>query len=181
MLLWVDLETTGLDPAKDAILEIALLVTDNELNEVYAESHVLPFDLSTAGAIDPYVVKMHGSNGLWDVCLAAKQDGHDSADVYYSVLTSMHRFTEPRTTPICGSTVAFDRAFLRHHADFVEKHFSHRNLDVSVFGELAARWYPEVWVNRPSPGNNAHRALADIRQSIALLKYWRATILREDL
>lgn len=181
MLLWIDLETTGLDPQKDAILEVALLVTDNELNEVHAESHVLPFDLATAGAVNSYVVEMHGNNGLWDACLAAKQDRRDPADTYCSVLESMRRYTESKTTPICGSTIAFDRAFLRQHAPFVEAHFSHRNLDVSVLGEVAARWAPEVWSKRPRPGDDAHRALPDIRGSVELLKYWRSTVLHEDL
>ncbi len=183
VLLWVDLETTGLDPVKDAILEIALLVTDNDLHEVYAENHVLPFDLEAEVAggrkVDPYVLEMHRKNDLWTACAAALPDLNATdaaAEIFCRVLDSVRRFTEPRTTPICGSTVAFDRGFLKVHAPALERHFSHRNLDVSVVGELAARWYPEVWEKRPR--GDAHRALPDIRGSVELLRYWRGSVLR---
>lgn len=197
MLLWIDLETTGLDPAKDAILEVALVVTDNELDEASMPcgecsehvtepavfSSVIGFDRGAhPNAIDPYVLKMHTKNDLWQACeSAAGDDDYALASVEEKLLALARRFCEAKTTPICGSTIAFDRAFLKVHMPRIEAHFSHRNLDVSVLGELASRWAPEVWAKRPRPGADAHRALADVRGSIELLKYWRSTILHEDL
>lgn len=180
MLTWIDLETTGFDERKGLILEIALVVTDNDLNELHAESHVLPFELDADPAfkVDPYVRAMHDKNGLWVDCGTAWRENIDPTEVYVSVLNSLRRFTERGTTPICGSTVAFDRKFLRSHAPAVEAHFSHRNFDVSVIGEVAKRWYPEAYEKRPRPGEDAHRALADIRGSVELMKYWRGTVLR---
>jgi len=98
--------------------------------------------------------------------------GDDASEIYIKVLESMRRYTEQGTAPIAGSTVDFDRNFLREHAPALAAHFSHRRLDVSVLGELAARWAPELWANRPK--GDAHRALPDIRGSIDLLRYWVA-------
>lgn len=173
MFLWIDLETTGLDERKGEILEAALVVTDNDLNELHAQDWVFPFEGETC-PVDDFVRKMHTTNGLWAECKAlvgaapfaeARRKGAEE------LLAVMRRFTERGTTPIAGSTIAFDKAWLKEHMPAVAAHFSHRNLDVSVLGELAARWAPEVYAGRPKTG--AHRALADVRTSIAALRYWR--------
>jgi oligoribonuclease len=174
MLLWVDTETTGLDPDKDALLEVALVVTTNTLEVCWEDSWVLPFEQGNI-AIDPYVQKMHEKNGLWKACLN-QHSGHP-ADVQHEIIREARVWTEPGTVPMCGSTIGFDRAFLKKHMPDLEKHFHYRNLDVSSFGELAMRLYPEAYANRPKADGN-HRALSDVQGSIALLRYWRQTVMR---
>jgi len=175
MLAWIDLETTGLDYTTCGILEVALVITDNDLTEVHAESHVLHYHGDPAGmGVDPYVIAMHTKNGLWAECAAG--DKKDKSLVEADLLAAMRRFTEPRTVPMCGSTIAFDRMFLRRNMPALEKHFHYRNVDVSTVGELAARWYPEKWDKRPK--GDAHRALTDIRQSVELARYWRREVFR---
>lgn len=179
MLAWIDLETTGLEPEKCEILEVALVITDNELNEVDAASWVLPAKCSEHES-NPFIVKMHTENGLWQECEAPEAmrnfGTRESArsQVAHEVLERLRRWTGMKDGPICGSTIAFDRGFLKRHMPTVEAHFSHRNLDVSVLGELAKLWAPEVWDARPKGGG--HRALPDIRGSVELLKYWRKNL-----
>lgn len=185
MLLWIDTETTGLDPDKDALLEVALVVTTNDLTEVHAASWVLPFDQGAhPHPIHEIVQKMHAGNGLWEEC--ARRAGKDHQDpvggvamrehAAREILAELRRWTERGRAPLCGSTVSFDRNFLRRHMPEVEAHFSHRHVDVSTLGELAERLYPEAWAGRPKA--EAHRALPDIRHSIKLMEYWRETVLR---
>lgn len=172
MLAWIDLETTGLDPAKESILELALVVTDNDLNVVSEWGEVLHWN-GDRERVDPVVDEMHQKNGLWD---DAGKSFATCEDAERRVLKVLERYVEPRTVPLCGSTIGFDRVFLRRYMPKLERHFHYRNLDVSTLGELALRWFPQVWDKRPR-GDDRHRALGDVLSSIALLKYWRETIL----
>lgn len=172
MLAWIDVETTGLDPQHDALLEVALVVTDNELAEVARGAVVLPFERGPAFKCDAKVLAMHEANGLWDDCACADAAHVDSGVQEARLLELLRRYVEPKTTPMCGSTIGFDRAFLRAHMPRLEAHFHYRNVDVSTIGELAARWYPEAWAKRPR-ADGAHRALGDVLGSIELLRYWR--------
>lgn len=184
MLIWCDTETTGLDPRKGALLEVALVVTTNDLEEVAAKSWVLPYDFNTDTAltIDPFVREMHTKNGLWIECSRMQERiGEGLVEAYPAnqiaeMVAFARRYTEPKSGPICGSTVSFDRAWLEVHAPDLAAHFSHRHLDVSVFTEMAVRMYPEAHAGRPKGAG--HRALPDIRVSIDLLRYWRSTVLR---
>jgi oligoribonuclease len=186
MLAWIDLETTGLKPEECEILEVGLLVTDNDLNEVHAQSWVLPYEYDTDKAltISPIVQEMHTKNELWKEC-AELSERHASDPAHYradcgrneivsKILATLRRFTAAKDGPICGSTVAFDRRFLEVHMPLVAAHFSHRNLDVSVLAEIAKLWAPEVYEKRPKPGG--HRALPDIRASVEGMRYWRANL-----
>lgn len=182
MLAWVDVETTGLDPDKDALLEVALVITDNALNEVCAEQYVLPFDLEAEQAagrvVRDVVLKMHEKNGLWVDCRSVNELRRPLVEVEVALLATMRQFVEAKSTPICGSTVAFDRAFLRRHMPRFEEYFSHRNLDVSVLAEIARRWNPDAWDARPYGA--AHRALDDIRVSIASMRHWLEQLIHKS-
>lgn len=174
MLTWVDIETTGLLHEQDQILEVAALVTDNELREVAASSWVLHYDLPALpdSRVNAYVREMHAKNKLWDECAVSSRS---AADVEQELLTFLRQYTERGTTPCCGSSVAFDRAFLRRYMPQAEAHFHYRSVDVSTLGELASRWYPEVNDRKKA---EAHRALPDIRESVEYLRFLRARVMR---
>lgn len=178
MLLWIDTETTGLDPTKGALLEVALVVTDNQLNEVAASEWVLPFDPESIGPggfdVDKFVIDMHTTNGLWVESARALAHLGVPNIIEGTILAECRKWTAHKSGPICGSTIAFDRAWLAQHMPAVAAHFTHRNFDVSVLGEMARIWAPEVWDVRPKA--EAHRALPDIRASIELARYWRSTL-----
>jgi oligoribonuclease len=185
MLLWIDTETTGLDTANDKLLEVALVVTTNELDVCWEHSWVLPHPIETRAEAVEYVQKMHDGNGLWTDCdIAHRQalavlgeDGptRERAAIEREIEREMRKWTERGTTPICGSTIAFDRAVLKTNMPSVAAHFHYRNLDVSVFTELASRWYQAAYDNRPKGGG--HRALPDIKVSIDLPRYWRGSVM----
>lgn len=177
MLLWIDLETTGLDPRAGHILEVGLVVTDNDYNELHAQAWVFPYDIDLHSGpekpVDPFVRDMHTKNGLWAECKAlvgAAPFAEARRQGAAEILATMRRFTEAKSTAIAGSTIAFDRGWLREHMPSVEAHFSHRNFDVSVFNEWAQRKAPDTYAKRPKTGG--HRALPDVRTSIAALKFW---------
>lgn len=190
MLLWIDTETTGLDTAKDKLLEVALVVTTNELDICWEHSWVLPVPCEARAEAVEYVQTMHDTNGLWVDCDVAYRRAKALTDpgrppeqdgVYFErnriegeIEDELRKWTERGTTPICGSTIAFDRAVLTTWMPSVAKHFHYRNLDVSVFTELASRWYQEAYDKRPKGGG--HRALPDIKVSIDLLRYWRMSV-----
>lgn len=183
MLSWIDLETTGLKPEECEILEVGLLVTDNDLNEVHAQSWVLRYHPERVAMMKEsahkIVQEMHTTNGLWDECVDPTifndpEPDHPKLTIAPEILATLRRFTAAKDGPICGSTVAFDRRFLEVHMPSVAAHFSHRNLDVSVLTELAKLWAPDVYERRPKSGG--HRALPDIRASVEGMRYWRANL-----
>lgn len=191
MLLWIDTETTGLDTANCKLLEVALVVTTNELDVCWEHDWVLPHPAEVRAEAVEFVQNMHDKNGLWKECTDAwtwakaqtdpgrppEQDGVFFARnrIEAEIERELRKWTERGTTPICGSTIGFDRAVLRARMPAVEKHFHYRNLDVSVFTELASRWYQDAYDKRPTGGG--HRALPDIKVSIDLLRYWRGSVL----
>ncbi|MGH3665352.1 MAG: oligoribonuclease [Egibacteraceae bacterium] len=175
-LVWVDLEMTGLDPQREHIVEIAVIVTDATLERavegpdlvVGAPGHVLD-------RMDPPVVEMHLESGL---TAAVRASPLTVAEAEAQVLDFVRAHVpEPRTAPLAGNSVHADRSFLAHHMPTLEAHLHYRNVDVSTIKELARRWYPDAFAAAPAKGGG-HRALADIRESIAELRYYRAAILR---
>ena len=168
-LIWVDLEMTGLDPAGDSILEIATIVTDADLNElavgpVYAISH----EKETLEAMDDWNRTHHGDSGLWDRVLNSKAD---MSEAEQGTLDFLKLWTEPGTSPLCGNSICQDRRFMHRLMPELESWFHYRNLDVSTLKELAARWAPDILAGLTK--QNRHEALADIRDSIAELRYYR--------
>ena len=174
LLVWVDCEMTGLDLRSDALIEVAALVTDPDLNVlgdgvdvvIHAEDALLD------GMLD-VVREMHEKSGLTDEVRRSAVTVAEAQDLVMRYITQY--VPEPRTAPLCGNSIATDRGFLARDMPLLDNHLHYRMIDVSSVKELCRRWYPRVYFGQPVKGL-AHRALADIRESIRELKYYRQTI-----
>ena len=173
-LVWIDCEMTGLDLARDALIEVAVVVTDAELD---ALDDGLDIVIHTTDDIletmVPVVRDMHASSELTDAVRASTTTLGDAE----SALLEYDRkhVPEPRSAPLCGNSIATDRGFLARDMPTLDAHLHYRMIDVSSVKELARRWYPRVYQSQPAKGL-AHRALADIRESIIELAYYRAAV-----
>ncbi|MFJ5234606.1 oligoribonuclease [Kitasatospora sp. NPDC088391] len=172
-LVWIDCEMTGLDLDRDALIEVAALVTDSELNILGEGVDVIIRPPAEALEGMPEVVRqMHTSSGLLDELA----DGLTMAEAQERVLAYIRKHVpEAGRTPLCGNSVATDRGFLSRDMPELEGHLHYRIVDVSSIKELARRWYPRAYYNSPQKGGS-HRALADIRESIAELRYYREAV-----
>jgi oligoribonuclease len=173
-LVWIDCEMTGLDLARDALIEVAVLVTDAELNTLDAGLdlviHVADDVLDT---MVPFVRDMHASSGLTD---AVRASTITLGEAERQVLEYVKQHVpEARVAPLCGNSIATDRGFLNRDMPSLDEHLHYRMIDVSSVKELAKRWYPRVYQSQPDKGL-AHRALADITESIQELQYYRRTL-----
>ena len=174
MLVWLDLEMTGLDPARHVIVEIATIVTDDEL-EIVAEGpdlvvHQPPEALT---GMEKVVREMHRRSGLLPQ-IEASTVSLEEAGAQTLAFIRQH-VPEPHTVPLCGNSIGTDRRFLAVHLPEIEEWLHYRSIDVSTIKELARRWYPEALAEVPEKAGN-HRALDDIRESIEELRYFRRTI-----
>ena len=172
-LVWIDCEMTGLDLIADALVEVAVLVTDADLNVLGQGVDVVikPSDEALAQMGD-FVRNMHASSGLLDVLAS----GTTMADAEDQVLTYVKEHVpDARKAPLAGNTIGTDRAFLARDMPQLEGHVHYRNVDVSSIKELARRWYPRTYFASPAKRGN-HRALADIQESIEELRYYRETV-----
>ncbi|NLU71266.1 oligoribonuclease [Streptomyces sp. HNM0575] len=172
-MVWIDCEMTGLSLTDDALVEVAALVTDSELNVLGEGVDVVIRPPARALASMPDVVReMHTSSGLLDEL----DDGTTLADAEEQVLAYVRKYApEAGRAPLCGNSVATDRGFLSRDMPDLEAHLHYRIVDVSSIKELARRWYQRAYFNSP-PKNGNHRALADIRESIAELRYYREAV-----
>ena len=172
-LVWVDCEMTGLDLKADALIEVAALVTDSELNVLGNGIEVVIRPPAEALAqMGEFVRTMHENSGL----LPLLENGMTMADAEEQVLAYVREHVpEPRRAPLAGNTIGTDRAFLARDMPTLEGHVHYRNVDVSSIKELARRWYPRAYYNTPAKTGN-HRALADIRESIEELRYYREAL-----
>jgi oligoribonuclease len=172
-LVWIDCEMTGLDLERDALVEVAALVTDSELNVLGEGVDVVVRPPQEAVDQMPDVVReMHTTSGL----LAALPTGVTLAEAEAMVLDYVREHVPAaRKAPLAGNTVFVDRGFLARDMPELEAHMHYRIVDVSSIKELVRRWYPRVYFNSPSK-HGGHRALADIRESIEELKYYRSAI-----
>jgi oligoribonuclease len=171
MLVWMDLEMTGLDPARHVIVEIATIVTDDDL-QVVAEGpdlvvHQPPEALT---GMEQVVVDMHTSSGLL-TAIAASTTSLEEAGAATLAFIREH-VPEARTVPLCGNSIGTDRRFLARYLPEIEEHLHYRSVDVSTIKELARRWYPGALDAVPRKAT-AHRALDDIQESIAELRWYR--------
>ena len=176
MLAWIDLEMTGLDPTRHIIVEIATLITDDEL-ELVAEGPDLVIAASEEelGGMDDVVRAMHSRSGLIE---AVQASGVTLAQAGEETLAFLRQhIPEPGTVPLCGNSIGTDRRFLAAWLPQVEDYLHYRSIDVSTIKELARRWYPDAYTNGPKKAG-AHRALDDILESVQELRYYRETIFR---
>lgn len=167
---------TGLDPATCAIVEVASLVTDDDL-EVVAEGPdlVVSCDPGRLAAMDDVVTRMHTSSGLVD---AVKASTMTLAEAGRQTLDFIKEHVpEPRTVPLAGNSIGTDRRFLAAYLPDIENWLHYRSIDVSTVKELARRWHPEAYAAAPAK-KGAHRAIDDIRESVAELRYYRSAIFR---
>jgi oligoribonuclease len=179
MLVWMDLEMTGLDHTSDVIVEIATLITDDDLN-IVAEGPdlVVQADAAALEAMDPFVVDMHTKSGLLDQITASTISLEDAGRQTLEFIRE--HVPEPGTVPLCGNSIGTDRRFLAAALPEIEEYLHYRSIDVSSVKELVKRWYPDLDANRPR-GQGSHRALDDIRESVKELSYYRDHVfLRPD-
>src|SRR3954463_6774806 len=174
LLVWIDCEMTGLDLGRDALVEVAAVVTDPDLNVlgdgvdvvIHAEDALLD-------GMFEVVRQMHDKSGLTEQVRASTIGVEEAEDRILSYLTT--HVPEPRSAPLCGNSIATDRGFLARDMPRLDAHLHYRMIDVSSLKELARRWYPRVYFGQPTKGL-AHRALADIRESVRELEYYRRTV-----
>ncbi len=173
-LVWIDCEMTGLDLRRDALIEVAALVTDPELRVlgdgvdlvVHAPDDVLD-DMTDV------VREMHARSGLTEEVRRSTVTLAEAEDRIMEYLTE--HVPAPRVAPLCGNSIATDRGFIARDMPKLDAHLHYRMIDVSSVKELARRWYPRVYYGQPAKGL-AHRALADIKESIRELEYYRRTL-----
>lgn len=173
-LIWLDMEMTGLDPDRDRVIELAMIVTDARL-ETLAESPVWTVHQSDAvlDAMDDWNKKTHGRSGLIERVRASTTD---EAAVAAEAMAFMTEWVGKRVSPMCGNSICQDRRFMARYMPQLEEYFHYRNLDVSTLKELCRRWKPEVAKGFEKKAD--HTAMADIRESIAELRYYRDNFLK---
>ena len=178
MLAWMDLEMTGLDPENNVIVEIATLITDDDLN-IIAEGPDLVIHQpdEELAKMDDVVVKMHAKSGLTE---AIRSSTLSLADANAQTLAFLkEHIDEPGTVPLCGNSIGTDRRFLARWLPEIETFLHYRSVDVSSIKELARRWYPNALAQVPSK-QGSHRALDDIRESITELGHYRRLVFRQS-
>ena len=170
-LVWVDLEMTGLDPEREVIVEIAVIVTDGQLEQVHeGPDLVLHTDDDTLGRMHPRVKEMHKRSGLSAEIRASELTVPEAEQEVLRFIK--HYVPASSSAPLAGNSVHADRAFLKKYMPSLEGHLHYRNVDVSTLKELARRWHPEIVEAAPAK-DGGHRALADIRESIKELAHYR--------
>jgi oligoribonuclease len=174
MLAWMDLEMTGLDPSRHVIVEIASLITDDDL-AIVAEGpdlvvHATPAQLAE---MDDFVTAMHTRSGLLEA-MASSTLTLEEAGAKTLEFLKLH-IPEPRTVPLAGNSIGTDRRFLATQLPEIEEYLHYRSVDVSTIKELCRRWYPQVAKTAPEK-KGGHRALQDIQESVAELAFYRSAI-----
>jgi len=175
-LLWIDLEMTGLDPARHTIIEIATLITDANL-EVVAEGPVLAIhhSQSVLETMEAWSLEHHALSGLTARSAASEVSLREAEE---RTLAFIRRYCPAETSPLCGNSVHHDRRFLIRHMPALERYLHYRIIDVSTVKELVKRWYPDGPM--PPEKEHAHLALDDIRETIAELRFYREHYFRTD-
>jgi oligoribonuclease len=170
----MDLEMTGLDHTSDVIVEIATIVTDDELT-IIAEGPDLVVHVSddVLARMDPFVVEMHTRSGLLEAIRASTISLEDAGAQTLAFIRE--HAPEPKTVPLCGNSIGTDRRFLAAYLPDIEEYLHYRSVDVSSIKELVRRWYPDVLAQRGWKAGT-HRALDDIRESLAELRLYRELV-----
>ena len=178
MLAWMDLEMTGLDPDRNVIVEIATLITDDDL-AVIAEGpdivvHATDEELA---AMDEVVTAMHTRSGLLEAIRTSETDLAEAGRQTLEFLRA--HIAEPATVPLCGNSIGTDRRFLARWLPDIDHFLHYRSIDVSTIKELTRRWYPEIHGAQPRKVGS-HRAMGDVMESVAELAYYRKTVFRDS-
>ena len=175
-LVWLDLEMTGLDVERDAIVEIACIVTDSQLNPVdEGIDIVIHQDADVLARMDDFVRRMHTKSGLLPLIGASAVS---AAEAERRTLEYVRKHVStPRTAPLCGNSIGTDRRFLDRYMNELENFLHYRSIDVSSLKELCRRWYPDVYAKRPGKAEQ-HRALDDVKESIEELRFYRDELFR---
>ena len=177
MLIWMDLEMTGLDPERHVIVEIATLVTDDELNIIAEGPDLVIHQPDEALAeMDDFVTNMHITSGLLEL-IKTSTVSHDDAMQQTLDFIKLHS-PEPMKIPLCGNSIRTDRAFLTKYMPDIENWLHYRCVDVSTVKELVKRWNPGLEHARPKIEGTTHRAMDDIRDSVAELKFYRDKVFK---
>ena len=173
-LVWLDMEMTGLDPVNDKIIEIAVIVTDSNL-EILSEApvFVIKQDDSLLQNMDAWNTNTHSKSGLIEKVKHSTTSEKDAED---QLINFLKPYVDKNKSPMCGNTICQDRRFMANYMPKLEAYFHYRNLDVSVFKELAKRWRPELIGKFKKSAK--HEALADIKESIEELKFYREHFLK---
>ena len=176
-IVWVDCEMTGLDVQIDEICEIAVIVTDQQLEPVHEGLQIVVKPSRKAMKnMGEFVTQMHTDSGLIDEIPSGVSIRKAEQQVLEYV---KQRVSEPSTAPLAGNSIGTDRMFLNRQTKEFDDFLHYRNIDVSSFKELARRWFPQIYFQLPKKAGN-HRALADIRESIKELRYYRKVLLVQD-
>jgi oligoribonuclease len=174
-LVWLDLEMTGLDVTRHTIVEIAVLVTDAQLQPLDEGIDIVVHqDAAALAEMDDFVRNMHTRSGLLGQ-IEASTVTLDAAGTQALAYVRRH-VAEAATAPLCGNSIGVDRRFLDRYLPELDGYVHYRSIDVSTLKELCRRWYPDAYKRRPSK-KEAHRALADVTESIAELAYYRGAML----
>jgi oligoribonuclease len=172
-LVWMDLEMSGLDPASCEILEVAVVVTDGDLNELAVGPHlIVHWPDAVLNAMDAWCTEHHGASGL---TAAVRRSTLTIDRAAQQVLAFLQARVPKGASPLCGNSIHQDRAFIRKSMPEVDAHLHYRNVDVSTVKELVRRWYPAL---PPYQKRETHRALDDIRESISELRMYREAVFR---
>lgn len=170
----MDLEMTGLDPDRHVIVEIATLLTDDNLELIAEGPDLVVFQPPEAMAeMDDFVRKMHTKSGLLPQIEASTISLEEAAQQTLAFLSE--HIAEPRSVPLCGNSIGTDRRFLAKHVPEIEEFLHYRSVDVSTIKELSRRWFPGALAEAPKK-SLGHRAMDDIRESVAELVYYRSTV-----
>lgn len=177
LLAWMDLEMTGLEPARHVIVEIATLLTDDELNVIATGPElVISATEDELSGMDQVVIDMHTKSGLLDQIRASTVTLEEAKQQTLDFLRA--NIPAPRTIPLCGNSIGMDRRFLAAHMPEVEDFLHYRSIDVSTIKELGRRWYPDVLATAPRK-ETGHRALDDITESLNELRFYRQKVFIE--
>lgn len=173
-LVWIDCEMTGLNPEKDCLVEVAVVITNSDLEILDSGLDVVIKPRADSWAqMGDFVREMHTQSGLIDLV----ESGVELAEAEQIILNYIKKFVpNEKEAPLAGNSIGTDRMFLNRYMPTLDKHLHYRNIDVSSIKELTRRWYPRVYFQLPKK-DGGHRALADILESIQELRYYRETVM----